>query len=220
MNELKHPEMAKYIDHTLLKPEATAAQIKKLCAEAKEYGFASVCVNSRFVRLVSRELRGSGVNTCAVVGFPLGAMSTRAKAYETKIAVRDGANEIDMVIDLGAARSGDWYAVRADIREVVRAAHPRAKVKVIIECCLLSDADKKQACREAKGAGADFVKTSTGFSSGGATVHDVELMRQTVGETMGVKAAGGIRSYEDAKKMIDAGATRIGASAGIAIVEG
>ena len=209
--------LAKYIDHTLLKPEATKDDVLRLCREAKEYGFASVCVNSMYTRLVAKALKGSGVKTCVVVGFPLGAMSTDAKAYETQCAVRDGADEIDMVLAVGALKEGNLPYVKEDICAVVSAAGS-AKVKVIIEACLLTDEEKVIACRLAKEAGAAFVKTSTGFSSGGATVKDVALMRRTVGEEMGVKAAGGIHTKEEALSMIKAGANRIGASAGIKII--
>ena len=215
-------DIAKYIDHTLLKADATEGQIKKICDEARDYGFASVCVNSCYAKLVAEELAGSGVKTCCVVGFPLGAMSTAAKASETSIAVSDGAEEIDMVIPVGAAKDGRWDIVEQDIAAVCAAAHGAerpALVKVIIETCLLTDQEKAEACLAAKRAGADFVKTSTGFSKAGATVEDVRLMRETVGPEMGVKAAGGIRDYQTALAMIEAGATRIGASAGIAIVK-
>ena len=214
-----------YIDHTLLKPQATPEQIRKLCAEAREYAFASVCVNSCYANLVAEERRGSGVKTCCVIGFPLGAMSTAAKAAETALTVADGAEEIDMVINVGAAKAGDWAYVEKDIAAVVEAAHagraaaaPRAIVKVILENCLLTEAEIVEACLAAKRAGAEFIKTSTGFSTGGARVEDVRLMRETVGPDMGVKAAGGIRDFATAKAMIEAGATRIGASAGLAIV--
>ena len=209
--------LAKYIDHTVLKPEATKDDVLRLCREAKEYGFCSVCVNSMYTALAAKELEGSGVKTCVVVGFPLGAMSTQAKAFETKEAAKDGADEIDMVIAVGALKEGNLDYVKADIRAVVESAG-EAKVKVIIEACLLTDEEKVIACHLARSAGADFVKTSTGFSSGGATVEDVALMRRTVGEDMGVKAAGGIHTRKEALAMIDAGANRIGASAGIRIV--
>jgi len=208
-----------YIDHTLLKADATRAQIEKICAEAREHRFASVCVNSVYVPLVSKILAGSGVLTCCVVGFPLGAMLPAAKAAEARLAVEAGAEEIDTVIHIGAAKEGDWANVEADIRAVVEAAHPRAHVKVIIEACLLTDEEKREACLCAKRAGADFVKTSTGFSTGGATVADVRLMRETVGPEMGVKASGGVRSPQDAQAMIEAGATRLGTSAGVSLVK-
>lgn len=212
--------IARYIDHTLLKANATEDQIRKLCEEAREYQFASVCVNTCYVPLAAELLKGSGVKTCCVVGFPLGAMSTEAKAYEAADAVKNGAEEVDMVINVGAIKSGNWDYVKKDIERVVKASHDKALVKVIIETCLLTDEEKVMACTAAKEAGADFVKTSTGFSTGGATVEDIRLMRETVGSEMGVKASGGIRTYEDAAAMIEAGATRIGASSGIAIVEG
>lgn len=213
-------DIARFIDHTLLKPEATRDDILRLCREASLYGFASVCVNPCWVPLATAELAGSAVKVCTVVGFPLGASSTAGKAAETAEAVRSGAREIDMVINIGALRSGDHQAVEADILEVVRAAHPSgAIVKVIIEAALLDDAQKTLACTLAKSAGADFVKTSTGFGPGGATAHDVALMRSVVGPGMGVKAAGGIRTYEDFKAMTQAGANRIGASASVKIVE-
>jgi deoxyribose-phosphate aldolase len=208
------------IDHTLLRPEATREDIIKLCREAREYKFASVCVNSYWVPLVAAELAGSPVKVCTVIGFPLGATSTEAKAAETQAALRAGAHEIDMVQNIGALRSGDYAAVQADIAAVVEVAHGSgAIVKVILETALLDDDQKIAACRLAKKAGADFVKTSTGFGPSGATAHDVELMRRTVGPEMGVKASGGIRTLDDLKKMIAAGATRIGASSGVQIVE-
>lgn len=210
-------ELAQYIDHTLLKPDATAAQILKLCDEAKQYHFASVCVNPSRIALAAEALKGSDVTPCCVVGFPLGAIPSESKAAETAVAVRNGAGEIDMVIDIGAAKDGDWARVERDIA-AVKEACGAAKLKVIIETCLLTDAEKVQACLAARRANADFVKTSTGFSKAGATVEDVRLMRQTVGPDMGVKAAGGIHSREEALAMIEAGATRIGASSGIAIV--
>ena len=211
-------ELNRYIDHTLLKPAATRADIAKLCAEAKEYRFASVCVNSAHIAEVAAALAGTDVVPCCVVGFPLGAMETEAKAFEAARAAALGAKEIDMVMDIGAAKEGDFARVEADISAVVSAIQGRAKLKVILECCLLTDEEKTAACLAAKRAGADFVKTSTGFSTGGATEHDVALMRAAVGDDMGVKASGGIRTREDALRMIAAGASRIGASAGIAIV--
>ena len=214
---MKASELAKYIDHTLLKPDATAEQIRKICAEARQYGFASVCVNPSRIALVAKELSGSGVTPCCVVGFPLGAIPSESKAAETAVAVKNGAGEIDMVIDVGAAKDGDWAYVESDIAAVKAACGP-AKLKVIIETCLLTDEEKVQACLAAKRAKADFVKTSTGFSKAGATVADVKLMRETVGPEMGVKAAGGIHNRAEAEAMIAAGATRIGASSGIAIV--
>ena len=211
--------IAKTIDHTLLKPEATAADIQALCREAKQYGFASVCVNTCYVKLASELLRGSGVKVCCTVGFPLGAIAPKAKAFEAAQAVADGAEEVDMVLWIGALRQGNTAAVQADIEGVVNACHPRAIVKVILETCLLTDAQIETACRLCVAAGADYVKTSTGFSTAGATAEHVALMKRAVGGRAKVKAAGGIRTYEDAKRMIDAGADRIGASAGIAIVE-
>ena len=214
---MKASELAKYIDHTLLKPDASAAQIKKICDEAKEYHFASVCVNPSRIRLVADELAGSGVTPCCVVGFPLGAIPSESKAAETAVAVKNGAGEIDMVINIGAAKDGDWALVERDIAAVKQACGA-AKLKVIIETCLLTDEEKVKACIAAKNAHADFVKTSTGFSKAGAKVEDVRLMRETVGPDMGVKAAGGIHNRAEAEAMIADGATRIGASSGIAIV--
>ena len=211
-------ELAKTIDHTLLKPDASAAQIIKVCDEAKAYHFASVCVNPSRIALVAEQLKGTDVTPCCVVGFPLGAIPSESKAAETAVAVKNGAREIDMVIDIGAAKDGDWAKVEADIAAVKAACGDAAKLKVIIETCLLTDDEKVQACLAAKRAKADFVKTSTGFSKAGATVEDVRLMRRTVGPEMGVKAAGGIHTREEALAMLEAGATRIGASSGIAIV--
>ena len=208
--------LASYIDHTLLKTDATEAQITRLCAEAREHRFASVCVNPRWVALCAQLLAGSGVRVCTVIGFPLGASSSAIKAAEARQAVADGADELDMVISVGDLKAGNNEFVRADIRGVVKAAEGRT-VKVIIEACLLTDEEKSLACKLAMAAGADFVKTSTGFSTGGATVADVRLMRAAVGPNFGVKAAGGIRTRKDALAMIEAGANRIGASAGIAI---
>ena len=211
-------ELARYIDHTLLKPDATAAQILKICDEAKAYHFASVCVNPSRIALVADALKGTDVTPCCVVGFPLGAIPSESKAAEAAVAVRNGAREIDMVIDIGAARDGNWVLVESDIAAVKAACGDAAKLKVIIETCLLTDEEKVQACLAAKRANADFVKTSTGFSKGGATVEDVRLMRQTVGPDMGVKASGGVHNRAEALAMIEAGASRIGASSGIAIV--
>lgn len=209
--------IASMIDHTLLKPEATPAQVEKLCAEAAEYHFASVCVNPVYIPLAARLLDGTGVKVCCVVGFPLGAIAPEQKAAEAASCAAMGAEELDMVIHVGAAKAGDWALVQRDIAGVVKAAAGRT-VKVIIETCLLTDEEKVKACEAAKAAGADFVKTSTGFSTGGATTHDIALMRKTVGHEMGVKASGGIRDYATAMAMIEAGANRIGASAGIEIV--
>lgn len=211
--------IAKTIDHTLLKPEATAADIQALCREASQYGFASVCVNTCYVKLASELLRGSGVKVCCTVGFPLGAMAPKAKAFEAAQAVADGAEEVDMVLWIGALKQGDTAAVQADIGGVVNACHPKAIVKVILETCLLTDAQIETACRLCMAAGAEYVKTSTGFSTAGATAEHVALMKRTVGSRAKVKAAGGIRTYEDAVKMLNAGADRLGASAGIAIVQ-
>ena len=203
--------LAAYIDHTLLKPDASRTQIKAVCEEAKQYHFASVCVNSCWIPFVAAELAGTDIAPCSVIGFPLGAALSSAKAAEARDAVGAGIN-------IGAAKSGDWELVREDIAAVNR-EKGNGKLKVIIETCLLTDEEKVRVCEIAKEAGADFVKTSTGFSTGGATVHDVALMRETVGPDMGVKASGGIRTLEDALAMIEAGASRIGASAGVKIVE-
>ncbi len=213
-------QLNKYIDHTILKQDATAEQVKKVCAEAKKYGFASVCVNPSRLALVVSELKGSDVKPCTVVGFPLGAALPEAKANAARALVEIGAKEIDMVIDVGAIKDENWAFVQKDIEGVVAAAKPGASVKVILETCLLTDEEKVKACEVCKAAGADYVKTSTGFSTGGATVEDVRLMRKTVGDGMGVKASGGIRTKADALAMIEAGASRLGTSAGIAIVEG
>ncbi|MBC1520469.1 deoxyribose-phosphate aldolase [Listeria aquatica] len=211
--------IAKMIDHTALKPETTKEQIEELTEEAKTYQFASVCVNPTWVKFASSQLADSGVDICTVIGFPLGANTSSVKAFETKDAISNGATEVDMVINIGALKEGNDAFVEQDIKAVVEAADGTL-VKVIIETCLLTDEEKVRACKLAVKAGADFVKTSTGFSSGGATVHDIKLMRETVGPDTGVKASGGIRTKEDVLKMIDAGATRIGASAGVAIVSG
>ncbi|MBI4672959.1 MAG: deoxyribose-phosphate aldolase [Chloroflexi bacterium] len=213
-------DIAGYIDHTLLKPDATAAEIAKLCQEARDNHFAAVCVNPPFVRQCAELLRGSGVQVATVVGFPLGAHTTATKVFETEQALVDGATEIDMVINIGALKARRDEVVREDTRGVVQAAHRRnALVKVIIEAALLTDEEKVRASRLSKEAGADFVKTSTGFGPGGATAHDVALMRETVGPNIGVKAAGGVKNLEQAQEMIKAGATRIGASAGVKIVQ-
>jgi deoxyribose-phosphate aldolase len=212
--------IAGLIDHTLLRPEATREDILKLCREAREYKFASVCVNSYWVPLAAAEVAGSPVKVCSVVGFPLGATSTEAKAAEAQAALQAGAHEIDMVQNIGALRSGDYASVQADIAAVVEVAHRSgAIVKVILETALLDDDQKVIACQLAKKAGADFVKTSSGFGPSGATIHDVQLMRSTVGPEMGVKASGGIRTLDDLNKMIAAGATRIGASSSVQIVQ-
>ncbi len=212
--------LAKMIDHTLLKADATEAQVAKLCEEAKQYGFASVCVNTCYVPLAVSMLAGSDVKTCCVVGFPLGAMSPAAKTAEAMVAIEQGAQEVDMVINIGMIKSGNWKGVKEDIESIVNAARGKALVKVIIEACLLTDEEKVKACVISKMAGADFVKTSTGFSTGGATTADVRLMREAVGPDMGVKASGGVRSYDDAVAMVQAGANRIGTSNGVSIVKG
>ena len=217
--ELTKKELSKYIDHTNLKPEATREDIAALCAEAKQYGFASVCVNPCHVAYAARLLADSDAAVCCVIGFPLGACTTTVKAYEAADAVRNGATEIDMVLNVGWAKEGSWSEVQAEIAAVAAMLRGRAKLKVILETCLLTDEQKVAACKAAVKAGAGFVKTSTGFSKAGATVEDVRLMRETVGPDIGVKAAGGIRTYADAVAMIEAGANRIGASAGIAILE-
>lgn len=211
-------DIAKYIDHTILKPQATVEEVKKLCKEAKEYNFASVCVNGCHTKLVSTELDGSDVKTCVVVGFPLGAMTKEVKEFETIDAIKNGADEIDMVINIGALKDKNYTLVKEDIEAVVNAAKGKALVKVIIETCLLTDEEKIRACEIAKEAKADFVKTSTGFSTEGAKKEDIALMRKTVGEDLGVKASGGVREYKTAMDMIEAGASRIGSSNSIAIV--
>ena len=214
------PSIARMIDHTLLKPDATPDQIAQLCYEARKFEFASVCVNPTHVKMCAELLRGSPVKVCTVIGFPLGATSTEVKVFETETALRDGATEIDMVINIGALKAKDFDLVSKDISGVVRMAHATGSlVKVIIETALLTDQEKEIASLLAKEAGADFVKTSTGFSSGGATAEDVALMRRAIGPEMGIKAAGGVKSYEDAQRMIFAGATRVGASAGVKIVQ-
>ena len=212
-------KIASYIDHTQLAAAATREQIEKLCGEAMEYGFASVCVNSCRVPLCHELLRASSVKVCTVVGFPLGASSSEAKAFEAGKAVKDGADEIDMVINVGFIKDGDWDAVEEDIKTVRKACEGKV-LKVILETCLLTDEEKVKACRVSVAAGADFVKTSTGFSTGGATVEDVRLMRKTVGDGIGVKASGGIRNAETAKAMLEAGANRLGCSSGVAIARG
>ncbi|MGP5163951.1 deoxyribose-phosphate aldolase [Arthrobacter rhombi] len=213
--------IAAYIDHTLLKPDASREAVLKIAAEAAEYGFKSVCVNPLWVATVARALKDSNVLTCSVIGFPFGATTTAVKSFEAAGAIADGASEIDMVIDIAAARRGDRDALVADIGGVAGTVHDGGAIlKVIIETSLLDDEAKVLACEAAVEAGADFVKTSTGFAGGGATVEDITLMRRTVGEGLGVKASGGVRSLADAQAMIDAGATRLGASSGVAIVEG
>ena len=211
--------IASYIDHTILAADATEEKVAKLCREAAEWKFASVCVNTCWTKFCAEKLKGTGVNVCVVVGFPLGAMSTEAKAFEARKAVEDGATEVDMVINIGWLKDHRDSLVEEDIRQVKKACG-KAHLKVIIEACLLTEEEKVRACKLSVAAGADIVKTSTGFSTGGATAEDVALMRKTVGPDTGVKAAGGIRDYATAKKMIEAGANRLGCSAGIAIVQG
>ncbi len=213
-----HADLARMIDHTLLKPDATEDQVTRLCEEAVRYGFASVCVNPCWVRLCRDLVRGSGVMVCTVIGFPLGATSCETKAFETQKAIEHGADEIDMVVNIGKLKSDDYDYVERDIRAVVESAGRGNTVKVILETCLLTDEEKIKASLLSKQAGAGFVKTSTGFSKGGATLGDVALMRKVVGEALGVKASGGIRDHDSAVKMSDAGASRIGASASIAMV--
>ncbi len=217
---IRPAELAKYIDHTLLRPDAATSAFDKLCDEALKYRFYSVCVNSCRVAQVARRLQGSGVKVCSVVGFPLGAMTSRSKGFETREAISDGAAEIDMVINIGLLKSGDTHGVEEDIRAVRRATRGTTVLKVIIETALLSQDEKVLACELARKAGADFVKTCTGFSGGGATVEDVALMRRVVGPEMGVKASGGVRTWRSALALIQAGATRIGCQASVAIVTG
>ncbi len=211
-------DLAKFIDHTLLRTDAQRADLEKLVEEAKTHRFASVCVSPLWVSFAANALKGSGVKTCTVIGFPQGATPSAVKAFETKKAIEDGAEEVDLVIPVGRLKDGDDAYVRDDIRAVVEAAKGKALTKVIIETCLLTDEEKRRACRLAKEAGADFVKTSTGFSTGGATTDDVRLMREEVGTALGVKASGGIRSRADAEAMLAAGATRLGTSNGVKIV--
>ena len=210
-------KLNKFIDHTLLKPEAKEADIKKLCAEAREYDFMSVCVNPFFVSLAKKELAGSDVRVCTVIGFPLGANTTEVKCFETSEAVKNGADEIDMVINVGKAKEHDYKFIEEEIHAIKEATHNHL-LKVILETCLLEDEEIKECCLAAKRAGADYVKTSTGFSKGGATVHHVKLMRESVGKDLGVKASGGVHNKEEALQMIEAGASRIGASSGVKIV--
>lgn len=217
---MKKEEIARMIDHTLLKPEATDEQIKILCDEAKQYNFASVCVNPIHVALAYELLKETKVKVCTVIGFPLGANTSTVKVFEASEAIKQGAEEVDMVLNVGKLKDKNYDFVKADIKAVVDVAKGKAITKVILETCLLTDDEKVIACKLAKEAGADFVKTSTGFNKGGATAEDIKLMRTTVGEVMGVKASGGVRSQEDALNMINAGASRIGASASIAICEG
>ena len=213
-------DIAKYIDHTMLRPEAPSAAFDKLCQEAQQYGFFSVCVNSCRVAYVARKLQGSGVKVCSVVGFPLGSMTSRSKAFETREAIEDGASEIDMVINVGLLKSGDYHGVEEDIRAVRRATRGNTLLKVIIETVLLTQDEKVMACELSKKAGADFVKTCTGFLGGGASVEDLSLMRRVVGREMGVKASGGVRTYATALSFIGAGANRLGCVSSVAIVTG
>jgi len=219
-NQSVKSEYARYIDHTVLKADTVKSTVQRFCDEARRYGFASVCVNPTHVRFVAEQLAGSGVQTCCVIGFPLGATTSAVKAFETAEAVANGATEVDMVINIGALKDGDYDLVLNDIKAVVDAAHPRALVKVIIETCLLTDEEKVIACQLARQAGADFVKTSTGFGAGGATVEDIQLMKATVGDAMQVKASTGINDRQIFEAMVAAGATRMGTSKGIKIVEG
>ena len=213
-------DIAKFIDHTMLRPEAPTSAFEKLCDEALKYRFYSVCVNSCRIAYVSRKLQGTGVKVCSVVGFPLGAMTARSKAFETREAIEDGASEIDMVINVGLLKSGDLRGVEEDIRSVRRATRGNTILKVIIETALLSQEEKVLACEISKKAGADFVKTCTGFSGGGASVEDLQLMRSVVGREMGVKASGGVRTYKMALAFLGAGANRLGAVSSVAIVTG
>ena len=213
-------DYAKMIEHTLLKTDAQKKDLDKLLLEAKKYNFMSVCVSPIWVKYAAEQLKDTNVKVCTVIGFPQGATPTEVKVFETKNAIENGATEVDMVIPVGVLKDKDYIAVENDIRAVVEAAKSKALTKVIIETCLLTDEEKIMACKLSKSAGADFVKTSTGFSTAGATVKDIRLMRETVGEQMGVKASGGVRSREDADAMIKAGATRIGTSNGVKIVEG
>ncbi|MBA2939433.1 deoxyribose-phosphate aldolase [Paenibacillus sp. CGMCC 1.16610] len=217
---MENKDIAQMIDHTLLKPDATKSEILKICSEAKQYSFATVCINPTWVSLAAQELEGSGVGITTVIGFPLGATTTFAKMAETRDAIANGATEVDMVLNIGALKSGDLDTVKKDVEGVVQASNGQAVVKVILETGLLTNEEKATASRICKEAGADFVKTSTGFGHGGATVEDIALMRKTVGPEMGVKASGGVRDLETARKIVEAGATRIGASSSIAIVTG
>ena len=218
--DLPAPGIASFIDHTILKPDAPREDIERLCEEARQNGFASVCVQPWWVPLCADLLEGSSVKVCTVIGFPHGMNKPETKSFEARRAVLDGATELDMVINIGALKSRDFATVERDIRAVVEAGKPRASIKVILENVYLTDEEKAEGCALAKAAGADYVKTSTGFAGGGATVEDVALMRRVVGPEMGVKAAGGIRDVDDARRMVAAGATRLGASASLAIVQG
>jgi len=212
-------EISKYIDHTILKPDATIDEVKRVCSEAREYNFASVCINPYYAKLVSSELLGTDISTCVVIGFPLGANTQEVKAFEASNAVANGAQEVDMVINIAALKDKRYDVVENDIKAVVESVKGKALVKVIIECCRLTKEEMVMACKLSVKAGADFVKTSTGFSTSGAKPEDVKLMREAVGKDVGVKASGGIRDYKTTMDMINAGASRIGASAGIAIVK-
>jgi len=216
---MKKKDMAKYIDHTLLKPEATPAEIETLCAEALEYNFASVCINPGYVETASKMTRGSQVKVCTVIGFPLGANTTETKGFEASDAISKGAAEIDMVINIGRFKSKEYDYVENEIKAIAKAINGRALLKVIVETCLLEDWEIKKACEVVRDSGADFIKTSTGFSKAGATVHHIELMKSVLGDSIGIKASGGIRTYDAALRMIRAGATRIGASASVAICD-
>ncbi|NLW22110.1 MAG: deoxyribose-phosphate aldolase [Tissierellia bacterium] len=213
-------ELASMIDHTLLKAEATREMVYQLCNEAKKYGFAAVCVNPYYVKLAKEYLKGSNIKVATVIGFPLGANRKETKAFEARRAIEDGADEIDMVINIGALKDGDYDLVREDIEAVVEAVKGKAIVKVIIEACILTNEEKVKACQLCEQAGADFVKTSTGFSTGGATIEDIKLIKEVVGDRLKIKASGGIRDYKRAKAMVEAGASRIGASASVNIIEG
>jgi len=213
-------EVAVLIDHTILGPDIVEKDVEIKCKEALEYNFASVCVNPDFVKLAAKKLKRSKVKVCTVIGFPLGSSTSETKAFATKNAIKNGAQEIDMVLNMGALKSGAWDIVEADIKSVVKAAENVDVVKVILETCYLDKKEIKQACQAVKSAGADYVKTSTGFGTGGAKVEDIKVMKEVVGEELGIKASGGIKSIEDVEKMVEAGATRIGASSGVEIVEG
>ncbi len=219
-SRMSQAELAGYIDHTLLKPEAVEAQFEQLCAEAVSYKFKSVCVNSSWVPFVAKKLRGTGIAVCSVIGFPLGGMDTRSKAFEARSAMASGATELDMVINVGALKSGNLKLVEEDIRAIKRACRSTTVLKVILETGLLTDAEKILACEISKKAGADFVKTSTGFAGSGATVEDIALMRRIVGPAMGVKASGGIKTFDQAVALIHAGASRLGCGASVAVVTG
>lgn len=216
---MKKEEIAVMIDHTILKADACEDKVLEICSEAKKYGFASVCINPCHVAFAAKQLKDTNVKVCTVLGFPLGATTSEVKAFEAADAVKNGAQEVDMVINIGKLKDKDYGYVSKDIKSVVESVKGKALVKVIIETCLLTDDEKITACNLAKDAGADFVKTSTGFSTGGAKAEDIKLMRKAVGKDMGVKASGGIRSYEDAVRMVEAGASRIGASASVSIYE-